>query len=108
MKAFYFLLIALFVYQCYSTPCVAVSNPTEKKNCNDAEVPSGYHKCCYAVAKKGSEEQKACMPVKKEEYDDISKYIDNTKKAQSLDKLDVDCSSKYLVISILSLLLFLF
>ena len=108
MKAFYFLLIALFVYQCYSTPCIAVSNPTEKKNCNEAEVPSGYHKCCYTVAKKGSEEQKACIPVKKEEYDDISKYIDNTKKSGGLDKLDVDCASKYLVISIISLLLFLF
>ena len=108
MKAFYFLLIALFVYQCYSTPCLEVSNPTEKKNCNDAEVPSGYHKCCYAVAKKGSDEKKSCLPVKKEEYDDISKYIDDYKKSAELDKLNVDCASEYLVISIISLLLFLF
>ena len=92
-----------------ATQHLAWQYPTQlKKNCNDAEVPSGYYKCCYAILKKGSEEKKACLPVKKEEYDDISKCIDDTKKAQSLDKLDVDCSSKYLVISILSLLLFLF
>ena len=108
MKAFYFLLIALFVYQCYSTPCNEVTNPTEKKNCNDAEVPSGYHKCCLFVLEKGGVEQKACMPLKKEQYDDISKFIDDTKKSEGLDKLDVDCASKYLVISIISLLLFLF
>ncbi len=112
MKAFYLFLIALFIYQCSSKACMSVTSPSKAKDCNEAEPGQGYHKCCYLNGKlKGQNEEKLCIPLKKEEYDDIKNYISNKKKEAgegNVEKLDIDCNSKYLVHSVILLLLFLF
>ena len=88
-----------------------VSSPSKAKDCHDAEPGDGYYKCCYSIGKlKGENKEKGCLPIKKEEYDDIDKYISDSKKQigeEKVEKLDIDCNSKYLVLSVISLLLFL-
>ena len=58
-----------------------VSSPSKAKDCHDAEPGDGYYKCCYSIGKlKGENKEKGCLPIKKEEYDDIDKYISDSKK----------------------------
>ena len=125
MKAFYLFLIALFIQQCSSKDyCSKVSNPKSAKDCYEAEPEEGYYKCCLIDAKeKGKNEEKFCNPLKKEEYDNINEFKEKTKKEVEkegvvVEKLEIDCTptptptptpniSKYLVLSVISLLLFL-
>ena len=125
MKAFYLFLIALFIQQCSSKDyCRKVSNPTSAKDCYEAELEEGYYKCCLMDVKtKGQNEEKGCYSLKKEEYDNINEFKEKMKKEAEkegvvVEKLEIDCNttptptptpniSKYLVLSVISLLLFL-
>ena len=42
----------------------------------------------------------------KEQYDDIDKFIDDA-ESQGLDDVDIDCGSKYIISSLLTLILIL-
>ena len=47
-----------------------------------------------------------CVPVDEATYKDIGKTVDEQKKKYSdLDKFEFDCDSKYVALSILSLIL---
>ena len=67
------------------------------------------YKCCFQIVKfRGENEQKLCKALKKEECDDIEKYKEIKKNTtETLEKIDVVCNSKYWVLSVISLLLFL-
>ena len=77
-------------------------------------VPSGYYKCCYSyqkLKKKGylSEEYK-CVPIDEKTYNDIKKFIEDGEKAakdQGYDEVTgkIDCSSNYIIYSLVSLIL---
>ena len=108
MKAIYFFLFALFIYLCSSKDCEKI-NPTSAKDCNGGEIGKDYYKCCYEIVKlKGENEIKVCKALTKEQCDDIKKYKEIIKNTtEGLENIDVVCNSKYLVLSVISLLLFL-
>ena len=108
MKAIYFFLIALFICLCSSKDCEK-TNPTSAKDCIGGEVGKDYYKCCYQIIKyTGKNEEKFCNAFTKEQCDDIKKYKEDMKnKIKDLEMIDVVCNSKYLVLSVISLLLFL-
>ena len=100
MKAFYFFLIVLFIYQCSSKSCNEISSPSWAGDCLKAEPDKGFYKCCYGGKIGGKDEKGYCVSLTKEQCDNIDKYI--------IDKGDyVYCNSKYLVLSVISLILFL-
>ena len=76
------------------------ADASKAKNCNDVKMPQDYH-CCLVKAK-GAES--GCVPIDKDSYNDIDKYIkkakDNGAKSPS-----IECSSNYVIISLLSLIL---
>ena len=86
------------------------SNPSSKKECHNRPAGDGYYKCCYVEEKWKGGSEISCGAVTKKEYDDIEDLIDKYEDlAESIGIKDpdisVDCSSKYLLISLLSLIL---
>ena len=115
MKIFYALLVALLVSMYNSKTCAG--DATKASDCHSCDIPTGFYKCCYQYSKYTfsgqTVEKKECTPEMKASYDNIKTTIDAAKAVieafgGKVDKLDIDCSSKYLYIPILSLLLFLF
>ena len=113
MKAFYLFLIALFIQQCSSKKCKEVSNPTSAKDCYEAEPEEGYYKCCLMDVKtKGKNEEKGCDHLNKEDYEHVNEFKEKMKKDAEkagvvVEMLENYCNSKYLALSVISLLLFL-
>ena len=83
----------------------------QAEDCNNRELDSGeYYRCCFIEAEMKGVESKTCLPLSKEEYDDIGDYIDKSEKAAKdmgvdVEDYSIDCGSNYIVISILSLIL---
>ena len=68
------------------------------------------YKCCFAEGKGNGQTEKNCWPVTKGEYDEIKDFIktleSEAKKDAGFDvEYSVDCSSNYIIISLLSLIL---
>ena len=103
-------LLALLVSYITCRTCLDFTTAvTKKSDCNDATDKSAYYRCCYIYVKdKSGVEVKTCLPVDKATYDDIGKAVDAQKKAYNdIDKFEFDCNSKYVTLSILSLVLLL-
>jgi hypothetical protein len=115
MKALYLLLLTLLVSQCFSRSCSGTA--TSASECNNAEKVTGIYRCCYLEQKYTlagqSVDTKTCYPVTEEQFKEIKTIVDATEAAAKAIgatgvSIDINCSSKYLVSSILTLLLFLF
>ena len=87
--------------------CLPGVSASKAKDCENIKLPSDeYYKCCYFKGKMDNENTNTCVPLKKSEYDDIKKTIENSEKnGGKVDKLD--CNSSYLKYSLISLLLIL-
>ena len=116
MKSLYLLLFAFLIYQysCQETECSGIA--TKKSDCEGRKLGEGFYRCCYGESKMTKDgqttENKFCVPVTQDQYDNIKDYIDKSKKEYKekgveVKKLSVDCSSNFLVFSFLSLILFL-
>lgn len=111
MKTLYVLLVLTLIAQCLSTKCLDPTKPSKAEDCNNRELDSGeYYRCCFIEAEMKGVESKTCLPLSKEEYDDIGDYIDKSEKAAKdmgvdVEDYSIDCGSNYIVISILSLIL---
>ena len=100
------------------TRTYAPSQPSDCHNLwiNETFTPGYYYKCCY-VAKQyyfngNFQNETSCTPVTKEYYDTliprVKSELDFYKISGSvIDKFVTDCSSNYLYISLLSLIIFL-
>lgn len=114
MKALYLVLIALLVslYNCRECLDITAAAPEKAKDCNDATFNKDtYYRCCFLDSKvKGMDEIKMCVPLTKAQYDAIGEYIDKGKKESTVEveKYSLDCNSKYIALSLLSLVLFFF
>ena len=88
--------------------CITV-NPKEKKDCNSvgSDLYLGYQEiaCCYVTYKLDSKVEK-CVPVLKT-FNGLSMY-ENQIKNMGASSISIDCSSNYLTLSILLILLILF
>ena len=103
-KIFYLLLIALIV--CY-IKCNEYCDDddtagTSADYCNSRKVQGDEYRCCYIEYSSG----KNCEAVTKDQYDDIDKIIDVYESA-GYDDVDIDCGSKYIINSLLALILIL-
>ena len=118
MKTLHALLIILLVslYKA-NEKCNSTVKPSQASDCNNREknTDSDY-RCCYIYQKytiMGSiVEGKSCSGVTKTEFDNIKDVIKSLKDGiekmgGKFDTFDIDCSSGYLYISLLSFVLFL-
>ena len=118
MKKALFLLLAILLISQYYCDDELDDGECDKENVSKASEceklkPGDYYKCCYyktKLKKDGKEETRTgCEPLTKGEYDKIKDYIkesENSAKAAGYSAdVSVDCSSNYIIISILSLLL---
>ncbi len=113
MKVLFALISILLLSFIYSDE--KCERDTDKKSdCHNIKL-SDEKKCCYFnyIYTDGDKETeiKGCTDLKKAEYDDINKYIEETEKENEKDEKfklkSLDCNSYYLHITILSLLFIL-
>ena len=100
------------------TRTYAPSQPSDCHNLwiNETLTPGYYYKCCYVAIQyyfNGNfHNETSCTPVTKEYYDTLiprvkSEYDYYKISGSVIDKFVTDCSSNYLYISLLSLIIFL-
>ena len=119
MKVLHYLLFAILASQYLSQRFCTDVNPKRAEDCHNALKESEGLKfpyCCFATYQFTLQgrlyDENVCAPATKAMFNKFSKLYDIAKKsAEELNindlSLDVNCNSKYLVISILSMLLFL-
>ena len=116
MKALYALLIILLLSLYKAETCLSTTKPSKASECNSRTLETNQYKCCYLYVKVTAmsitSENKQCVPVTQPEYDNIKEVISKTKEITEktgvkVDKIDIDCSSSYLYISLLALIIFL-
>ena len=96
--------------------CTDIFTPSKASECNSLKVDDGFYKCCYMHSKisigEVLHEAKICTEINKTSYDNIKDFVAEYKKeiektGSKVSSFDVDCSSKYLYISLLSLMVLL-
>ena len=112
MKALNLLLIALLLclYTCdgddYSQYCGYEENdPTKAEDCHNRKINPDNDDdkyCCFEEFG----DKKSCDSYSQEAYDQIDDIIEAEEKVSGLD-VSIDCSSNYIMISLLSLILLL-
>ena len=110
MKTLYLILFAFLVSQISSRVCFDLTQaPTKASDCHDSTDKDQYYRCCYMYEKdKSGQEVKMCVPIDEASYKEIGKAIDEQKKQYpNVDKFQFDCNSKYVALSVLSLILLL-
>ena len=77
------------------------------EDCQSKTLGTGEYKCCFWEGEWDGGSGSGCGPLTKDQYDNIDDYIDKEEENAGLDdyELDIDCSSNYLLISLLSLIL---
>jgi hypothetical protein len=105
---FYIIIFVSLILSIYSgnTCDVEHSTGSSAKDCNKLEKLSGYPYCCYFKLTDDEGERKGCMPLTKNDYDNIKDYIKKAENEGATVK-DLDCKSIYLELSILSFILLL-
>ena len=69
-------------------------------------VPTdGYTHCCYAEI---NDSPSGCLQIKDDVYENIGRYIDQLEAIDSSADIKIDCSSKYLTISLFAVFALLF
>ena len=118
MKILHFLLIILLVSISSALKCNSTDvEPEQAKECNirDKSIDN-MERCCYVYQKYflmgGLEKGKFCTPLTKIEFENIKDVIKSYKDAIEklggiIDTFEIDCSSNYIYISLLSLMIFL-
>ena len=115
MKSMYLLIFILFISQSYTRRCAAEASASSINDCKGLELDEGYSYCCYIVEDfeyLGQDfKLHHCGQLTKGQYDDIDYYIDEAedlaeKTGIDYDELSVDCSSTYIMITLISLILF--
>ncbi len=116
MKGLYVLLaLLLFSLHEANTPCESDPKPEKNDQCKDREKGAD-ERCCYKYEKyyEGGtmKEHKFCQIFKKDEFDNFPKIYKSrkngiTSNGGSVDTLEWYCSSNYLFISLLSLMVLL-
>ena len=96
--------------------CTDIFTPSKASECNSLKVDDGFYKCCYVYTKisiaEVSRESKSCTEIDKTNYDNIKDFVKKSKEEMEktgakVSSFDIDCSSKYLYISLLLLMVLL-
>ena len=115
-KIFYLLLIALIVcsIKCVEDCKHPDSSRVSVDYCNSLQVDTGDYRCCFVEYSGG----KDCRSLSKEEYDDIDRSLSKEEyddidraidaaEGEGWDDVDIDCGSKYIISSLLTVILIL-
>ena len=113
-KAFFLLLIFLLIWQYNGKDCIdstglSTSTATGADDCNGRDKGKDangneYYRCCYLES--GS--MKMCVPVTKDQYDEIDNAIDKYEDQPGYEDVSIDCEANYIMISLISLVLLFF
>ena len=85
--------------------------------CKDLKLTEGYYKCCFAesITKMDNEtyNYKICINITKNDYENLEEFKKKAKKMSEdsgyeVIKYEVQCSSNYIIISLLLLIQLLF
>ena len=116
MKALTSLLIMILL-ALYKAENCKDSTPNEPSDChNRGKSIEDQYRCCYVYQKytlMGNYiDTKSCAPLTKTEFENIKEVIKSLKEGiekmgGKFDTFDIKCSSNYLYISLLSLMIFL-
>ena len=96
-------------------------SPKSADDCKDRKVSDKYYKCCYEYGSK-KEDTGSCLSLDKYQYDSIGKYVkraelqreiyedepETKKSIEEYGDYHIDCFSKYIKMSLFSILLILF
>ena len=116
-KTLFLLLVILLISYSYQSECDDNESAKKAKDCKDLKVDDGMYKCCYVKSEgeyDGKKEKgEGCGEIDETNYNRIKDYIkdleDGVKKlGGKLDVKKFDCSSNYLLFSIMSLIILLF
>ena len=84
-----------------------IYNPT-KEQCHNTPLKNTTYKCCYEFYKISSLTYPSCVPITQEEFKNFKDFFEKRKKMSSGNSdFSLDCSSEYITLSILSLILLL-
>ncbi len=113
-KAFFLLLISFLICQYDGKACFYIdltggsttATATGVDDCNARdkgkdEDGNEYYRCCYLE----SGETKMCVPLTKDQYDEIDDAIDKYEGQSGSEDVSIDCGGNYLMISLISLVL---
>ena len=101
----------LFIY--IQNECAGSDGISGTKDCTNRELSfmeksSNYKHCCYLYGISDNEIKQRCIPITKDEYEDIETTIDYKKSVYSCDIKAFDCKSSYNQIGLLALLFLLY
>ena len=121
-KAIYLLLLYTILPQIFCNDNILSQNErcgkegdgtvNDEDYCYDRKLVEGEYRCCF-VEFEGTfdgkkEEGKLCVPITKDQYDNIDDFIDAEKKdvdeGEKIDDYSIDCESNYIIISFLYLI----
>ena len=108
MKVYQILLIAL----CVAFALSCGSTDPSKDNCNnsldDSDKEKGYTHCCYIRYKREKQdEQKGCQKMNKYQFDHLTDFLKDAYYSAGTDDYNIECSSSYFKLSLISLILIL-
>ncbi len=115
MKVIYALLIILLESLYKAQNCTS-AKPNKASDCTNLKADNGEFRCCYRVEKyiymDNYIDEKSCTSLSKEEFDSVNLLIKSLrqyieKMGGKFETYDIDCSSKYLYISLILLMIFL-
>ncbi len=110
MKFYQLLLLSLCISLALSC---GESSPGSKDKCNDklsdVEKNNGYTHCCFERWKSEKQnEQTVCTPLNQYQFDHISDYVTKSLLwGKGTSDYNIECSSTYFKLSLLSLILIL-
>ena len=105
MKALYWILLILLLSKYNSEKCTGLTD--DKKSCKGRELEGDEYRCCFAKYKVAGTEIKGCSPVTKDEYEKIDDTLKKLEDDYDFKDVSFDCSSNFIVISLLSLIILL-
>ena len=112
MKALYALLIILFLSK-YTKEGCSKNNPANINECTESELSGDEYRCCFLEYNILIEYKNCCLPLTEEDYSNttryLEKYVENIQKSstENVTRAFIYCSSDYVVIPMLSLILLL-
>ena len=108
-KLILFGLLALLINSVFSLACrdyksLNVSDDLDEDHCAMLSPEDGYTHCCLWEIN----DAVSCHGITDDEYENIGRYIDYLEDYRGYGDVDIDCSSKFISLSLFAILALLF
>ncbi len=106
MKSLFILIsLAIISFVLNDDDCEGLAS--KYSECEKLKVNPSTNHCCFVKYEYNGQDVKGCMEITKEQYEKIDDLVKENEKESGVKNFDIDCSSAYLSISLLSLILIL-